>query len=84
MYTYTYIFLQLFAISVLQKPTASKFYSGLFEKYGLKELEDLGVNVVKNKMRNLKTAFTKAEDWRQSTGAGLQEEGNEATVKGKR
>lgn len=68
---------------ILQKPTAPRFYKALFDEFNLKELAELGVTVVKNKMRNLKTMFTKAEDWRQSTGAGLLEEGNEASVKGK-
>lgn len=37
---------------------------------------------VKNKMRNLKDSFVKAEEWRGQTGAGILEEGKEDNVKG--
>lgn len=58
------------------------FKTSLFKEYCLPDLAKLGVMAVKNKMRNLKDSFVKAEEWRGQTGAGILEEGKEDDVKG--
>lgn len=48
---------------------------------------ELNLNVhwelIKFKMKNMKTSYKKALDWRNSTGAGVEDEDGNATVDGK-
>lgn len=65
----------------LQKPTHQIFYNRILDK---QEQELLGLHwtVLQSKMRNLKTLYLKAVEWKKNTGAGLQQDGKERTIAG--
>ncbi|XP_036322434.1 uncharacterized protein LOC118736450 [Rhagoletis pomonella] len=53
----------------IEKPTAQIFYKKLIEKTGINATWEL----IRWKVRHLKSTYKDASDWRSSTGAGLLE-----------
>ncbi|KAK4881551.1 hypothetical protein RN001_004870 [Aquatica leii] len=53
----------------------------LFELYMIPNTVKLGILLVKNKLRNLKTNFIKAEEWKAQTGVGLLEKDKKQNMK---
>ena len=76
------LFINILICFFIQKPTASQFYHNILEKYSLLGGEHAGIISIKNKVRNMKTAFIKANQWQNETGNGLLENGDTETVKG--
>lgn len=60
-----------------QKPTAQSFYKKCISR--IPELAKFNPENMRQKMKNFRTSYTKANDWRKSTGAGL-EENDENTI----
>nr|XP_036673651.1 uncharacterized protein LOC108020256 isoform X2 [Drosophila suzukii]XP_036677678.1 uncharacterized protein LOC118878782 isoform X2 [Drosophila suzukii] len=61
----------------LEKPTA-KFYQKVVKEYT--SFRDAGVQSIKTKMNYGKSQFIKAIEWRNQTGGGLLEKGDETSV----
>lgn len=64
----------------LQKPTAQIFYASVCEK--APDVRPIKWQIIKNKMRNLKTSFLTAATWKAEIGAKLLAEGNEFLYRG--
>lgn len=64
----------------IEKPTAKIYYEKLLSK---QKIEDVTADILKHKVRNLKTSYLKAVEWLNQTGQGLLEDNDEKTVKGK-
>lgn len=67
-------------MNLIQKPTARAYYEKCLAENG--ELAKYGLDSVWQKMKNFRKSYSKANDWRHSTGAGLSEENTEQTIKG--
>ncbi|XP_070069898.1 calponin homology domain-containing protein DDB_G0272472-like [Drosophila takahashii] len=63
----------------VEKPTAQLYYKKLLETTKI----DASWNSLRFKVRHLKLAWRKAEDFCRSTGAGIEEEDSETTIEAK-
>uniref|UniRef100_A0A1Y1LS68 Myb/SANT-like domain-containing protein n=1 Tax=Photinus pyralis TaxID=7054 RepID=A0A1Y1LS68_PHOPY len=65
--------------AVIEKPTAQAYYTKL-----LQETKILNVtpDIIKNKVRNLRTTYCKAVEWLNGTGQGLLDDNDGKTVRG--
>lgn len=59
------------------------FYAKLMKNMPLLSAENIGFPAIKAKLNALKTSYTKMFNWRNQTGAGLEEDGKAETVRGK-
>lgn len=63
-----------------QKPNARAFYEKFVsENSGFSKFQP---DLIRQKMRNLRAMYTKTNDWRNSTGAGLTDENSEKSING--
>lgn len=64
----------------VQKPTARLFYDKCVRDNP--DLAKFETEAIRQKMKNFRSSYTKANDWRNSTGSGLSEENSEKTISG--
>lgn len=65
----------------IEKPSASIYYQKLINEY--EEFKLLNVNLIRNKVRNLREQYNKAVQWLNNTGMGLINDNQGKTVEGK-
>lgn len=64
----------------VQKPNARTFYEKCVAAN--RDLGKFSTESIRQKMKNFRASYVKANDWRNSTGAGLSEESTETTILG--
>ncbi|XP_014249252.1 uncharacterized protein LOC106666512 [Cimex lectularius] len=65
--------------TMFEKPTAQVYYKKIIACH--KEFDEYGWKAMRDKMRNLRSSYTKALNWRVSTDNGIKEEPGDTTAR---